>query len=256
MRHQAGVRRRRVNDQRRERHLTLCARAVGGGQAHLLRGRGHGHLAVPFAEPVEEPLQSLGGDVHPPAAPCGRPRSGSHCSSSPSRSSSTRCPATSRRRARSRSHHSTRSTSGNSASFPDRGGHCMLNIPGTTVAGSRSLSAAHTDRRLPDGCFASPRGTRESSPTGNGTPSSSSHSRTAASRGCSGSTYSPFGTDQAPSSFPVQNGPPMCAISTCTPTSVLRHSRIPALRTGTAYSLSCAGSPPPSSCSRTPMYDD
>src|SRR3954465_3414503 len=103
----------------------------------------------------------------------------------------------------------------------------MLNIPGTAVAGSRSPSPAHTDRRLPDGCFTSPKGTRESTGTGNGNPSSSSHSRTAASRGSSGSTYSPLGTDQAASSLPVQYGPPMCAISTCTPSSVLPHSSLP-----------------------------
>src|SRR5205814_429812 len=66
----------------------------------------------------------------------------------------------------------------------------------------------------PPGCRSSPMDTSPTAGTGRSTPSSSTHSRTAAASGSSSSRCSPFGTDQAASSLRDQNGPPMCPSNT------------------------------------------
>ncbi|CAM5714348.1 hypothetical protein SCALM49S_05698 [Streptomyces californicus] len=108
-----------------------------------------------------------------------------------------------------------------------------MNVPGTTDATSSSASRPQAVTVLPLRCRDSPSAIH--SPGGTGTPSSSVNSRRAAASALSSGPYSPFGTDQAASSRPAQNGPPMCPISTSTSrspaaSSVTRKSRSPALR--------------------------
>src|SRR5579864_422292 len=85
--------------------------------------------------------------------------------------------------------------------------------------------------RLPLGCRNTPR-SRSLPLAGGSKPVSSVNSRRAQTRGSSSASTKPLGTDQAPSSFFAQKGPPGCTRSTSRRTSRLRWSSRPALVTG------------------------
>src|SRR3981189_3193195 len=98
-----------------------------------------------------------------------------------------------------------RSTSENSIKRPDRDGHSSWQRLLVRLRGSQSPSKAHTETTFPPACFTTP-SSRKLPCTAK--PVSSWHSRVAASKGCSPSTYSPLGIDHAPRSLFAQNGPP------------------------------------------------
>jgi len=139
-------------------------------------------------------------------------------------------------RAWSGENHSARSTSGNDRLRPLRGGHSISNVFETSAAGSKSPSTAHALTRLPPACTTSPSG--RNAPGGRA-PVSSANSRRATARGSSSAAYSPFGIDQAPRSFPAQNGPPGWTSSTASRPPDPRYISSPALRFG------IAAAPPP-----------
>jgi hypothetical protein len=102
-----------------------------------------------------------------------------------------------------------RSTSGNSAWRPDRGGHSIENVLLLRLAGSKSasrdVSCANAVTIFPLRCVTWPRVTNFPSAL---KPVSSSSSRFAAASGSSSARYSPLGIDHAPKSFFAQRGPP------------------------------------------------
>src|SRR4051794_10495312 len=156
------------------------------------------------------------------SCPCSRSRKGSWLLTSFSRATSTLT-------------HDARSISGNSWIRPERGGHSSSNVLLTQAAASRSPSAAQTVSSLPP-ARTSPSSTN--SVAGQGEPSSSANSRSATANGSSPSPYSPLGIDQPPASFFAQNGPPMCPISTSSPSPARRYSSTPALVLGISGPLS------------------
>lgn len=99
-----------------------------------------------------------------------------------------------------------RSTSGNSACFPDLGGHSMTKVLLAIAPGSQSPWNAQALISLPLGCLRGSSWMKVSAIASK--PVSSWNSRLAAANASSCSAYSPLGMDQAPSSFFVQNGPP------------------------------------------------
>ena len=139
-------------------------------------------------------------------------RASARCRSSAS--SAGRWPFTSRSRAASVSVHSARSTSGNDAVRPERGGHSSSNSPNARPSSENPLpSATNTVIRLPDEYANVPSSAYGAS--GGSTPSSSRNSRQRGiQRASSPSANSPLGIDHAPASLLAQNGPPMCAMST------------------------------------------
>ena len=66
-----------------------------------------------------------------------------------SRSSSATCPRTTFSRAAGTPNHATRSTSGNSATRPDRGGHSSSNVPGSICAGRSRPRPRRRSRACP-----------------------------------------------------------------------------------------------------------
>jgi len=126
-------------------------------------------------------------------------------------------------------YHAARSTSGNSAVRPERGGHSSEKVLLLSDAGSRSPSHAQATTVLPPGCLCAPRSRNSPSTT---VPVSSRNSRLAAARRSSPSSTRPFGIDQAPASFFTQNGPPGCTSMTSTPVGRRRNNKIPALNFG------------------------
>lgn len=84
---------------------------------------------------------------------------------------------------------------------------------------SRSARTPNTVTTLPPDCFSDPKSIR--GPSGTHNPISSENSRRAASHGSSPPVYSPFGIDQAPSSFPPKTGRPDA------PEGRRRHRRAP-----------------------------
>src|ERR1039458_2925723 len=78
-------------------------------------------------------------------------------------------------------------------------------------------------------CTTSPRGTNGPF---TGKPVSSRNSRFAASRGTSGSRYSPLGTDHDSASFFAHKGPPGCTRKTSSAVAPRRNISNPALRFG------------------------
>jgi len=89
--------------------------------------------------------------------------------------------------------------------------------------------------RFPDFCLISPKPKNGSDEE---IEVSSSNSRLAASRCSSPGSTSPFGIDQAPSSFPAQNGPPGCTRKTSRTEETYRYINNPALTCGTGQILS------------------
>src|SRR5579859_7082306 len=98
-----------------------------------------------------------------------------------------------------------RSISGISSNLPERGGHSILHLLLTSLAGSQSPSTAQALTIFPPDCFTAPKSS--SFPCAINAVSSK-NSRLAASNGSSSAAYSPFGIDHAPRSFFAQKGPP------------------------------------------------
>ena len=122
------------------------------------------------------------------------------------RSRSSTCPDSIFVRANSISNHSARSTSGKLCLRPLRGGHSISKVLLVSAAGSKWPSPANAMTRFPPRCRTSPKAC--SRPIEALVPSSSANSRRATCSGSSAVSISPFGMDQAPSSFLRQNGPP------------------------------------------------
>ena len=159
-----------------------------------------------------------------------RTASGSRRTAYPSRCSSSsskgRCPGSSFLLATVSSHQSARSTSGNSCTWPDLGGHSIEKLLLRMEAASMSPSTAHALMIFPPGCLA---GVSSRPRPINSDPVSSKNSRLATEKALSPSRYSPLGIDHAPSSFLAQNGPPGWRINTSSRASRRRYSTIPAL---------------------------
>ena len=117
-------------------------------------------------------------------------------------------------------HHAALSTSGNSHTWPEPGGHSSSKVLLTVCVASKSASSAHALIRLRLGGPNSPR--KSLDPSGGGDPNSSWNSRRATVSASSPSTYSPLGIDQAWASLLAQNGPPGCTSSTSTTPSAFR----------------------------------
>ena len=125
-------------------------------------------------------------------------------------------------------HQAALSTSGNSWTLPERGGHSSSKVLLVTWVASKSASNAHALIFLRLGSPNSPRKTLD--PAGGGDPNSSSNSRSATVSASSPSANSPLGIDQECSSFLAQNGPPGCTSSTSiSPAAFRRWSMRPAL---------------------------
>ena len=128
------------------------------------------------------------------------------------------------------------SISTNDAFRPDFGGHSISNSLLTSAAGSQSDSNAQIEIIFPLGCLSDP---REINGWATENPVSSTNSRFAASRASSASSYSPFGSVQAPTSRFAQIGPPGCTRSTCIcPSGDRRNINRPALFFGISASYS------------------
>ena len=102
-------------------------------------------------------------------------------------------------RASAGSTHTTRSTSGYSRPY-------MVNVPGSNVPMSKSLSSAQATTVFRDLSVVSPNATH--SVSGTAQPVSSSNSRRAAVASSSPFLTRPFTTDQEPRSFCSNQGPP------------------------------------------------
>src|SRR5580704_13744652 len=126
-------------------------------------------------------------------------------------------------------YHAARSTSGNSAIRPERGGHSSENVLLFSVAGSKSPSHAQAAMVLLLGCLCAPRSRNAPATV---MPVSSRNSRLAAARRSSPSSARPLGIDHAPSSFFAQNGPPGWTSITSRPAGRRRNNKIPALSFG------------------------
>ena len=102
-----------------------------------------------------------------------------------------------RSRASSIPNHAARSTSGNSRTWPERGGQSAANVLLLILVGLQSPSTAQASMVLPPGCLI---GASDRKAPDISTPVSSTNSRRAASRGSSPGVNSPLGMDQAPRS--------------------------------------------------------
>ena len=122
--------------------------------------------------------------------------------------------------------HAARSISGNLWCRPERGGHSIENVLLTIAAGSASPSNAHARTILPPPCTM---GSSSMKALPGRRPVSSVNSRLADESGSSSAEYSPFGMDQAPRSFLLQNGPPGWARKTSTVPWRRRYMSKPAL---------------------------
>ncbi len=122
--------------------------------------------------------------------------------------------------------HSALSTSGKCCRRPDFGGHSSPKVLDLKEERSGLALSAQAKIVLPLFIFTGGKGKK--------LPStiilvSSASSRRAADSGSSGSSNSPLGMDQTPSSFLVKNGPPGCTSNTSRLLSEYLYSNMPAL---------------------------
>ncbi len=144
-----------------------------------------------------------------------------------------RCAGTMASRAAARSNQAARSTSGNSAVLPDRGGHSMVKVLLVMAVASQSCSTAQAKISLWRCALTPPSGRKGpsgSSPVSSRTSRSATARRSAAaarlralaavavagSGPSSCGSASPLGMLHAPASLPAQYGPPGCTSSTST----------------------------------------
>ena len=164
-------------------------------------------------------------------------------------------------RAASRSNHSARSTSGNSCCLPLRGGHSMLKVLLSRVAGSKSASAAQASTTFPARWRIEPSSISCSGSSSGAAPSSSSSSRIAQARGSSSRPRSaPSGSTRRPRLSCAQNGPPGWTSRNSVSPPLRRKRRMPALRCARhrpeSYRLGSMGQPaelPVTSAGRRPV---